>query len=467
MQRLTYEVVVVGAGPAGLSAAIEARHAGARTLLLDEHTEAGGQYFRPRHRATTQRLGEFRPHGREMVRRAQEIGVDIATSTSVWGQFAGKTLELITWPSSRRWRVHSEAIVIATGAHERYIPFRGWTLPGVVSTGFALHLATIDGQAVGKQVVVAGSGPFLPLVAAELRRAGVNVLEVVEMVPLAGLLRLLRPLMLLPSRGFEALQYLASLLMNGIPYRTSTVIAAAEGNDRISRVHLVTLNRNGSPIAGSERSLEVDALCVGFGFSPANDLVRLLGCDGHYSHNQDSWVPGRTERLESSISGVYVVGEAGGIGGAHQAMVEGSIAGLSAAVSAGHVSHPHRRKLASLIKKRGRLGRFSEALNSTFHLPDNIFDLISDDVVVCRCEGVTAGQIRDGAKMGSSDLNASKRITRAAMGLCQGTMCTFPVTRLVASSGKASPSELLPLTARNPLRPMPIESFLDGPASAS
>ena len=148
-------------------------------------------------------------------------------------------------------------------------------------------------------------------------------------------------------------------------------------------------------------------------------------------------------------------------------MVEGSIAGLSAAVSAGHVSHPDRRKLASLIKKRGRLGRFSEALNSTFHLPDNIFDLISDDVLVCRCEGVTAGQIRDGAKMGSSDLNASKRLTRAAMGLCQGTMCTFPVTRLMANSSKASPSELLPLTARNPLRPMPIESFLDGPASAS
>ena len=460
-------MVVVGAGPAGLSAAIESRRAGARTLLLDEHDDAGGQYFRPRHSATTQRLGEFRPRGQELVRRARELGVDIVTSTSVWGQFDDKTLEAITWPTMERWRIHAKKIVIATGAHERYVPFQGWTLPGVVSTGFALHLATIDGQAVGKQVVVAGTGAFLPFVASELSRAGVKVLEVVEMAPLARLLLLSLPLLRLPSRGFEALRYLATLLMNRIPYQTSTVIAAAEGDDRIRRVHLTKVDGDGAPIAESERTLEIDALCVGFGFSPANDLARLFGCKGHYSDNQDGWIPERTERLESSIPGVYVVGEAAGIGGAHQAMVEGSIAGLSAAESANQVSRPHDNRLTSLIKKRHRLRRFSDALNSAFQLPDRVFDHVADDVVVCRCEGVTAGRIRNGVKVGTSDLNASKRFTRAAMGLCQGTMCTFPVTRLVARSGHASASELLSLTARNPLRPMPIESFLNGTTNTS
>ncbi|WP_250030830.1 NAD(P)/FAD-dependent oxidoreductase [Paractinoplanes maris] len=434
MSAETPDVLVVGAGPAGLAAADAARRAGARVVLLDAAGDAGGQYWR--------HLPASRPAAAERVlhhgwdRFAALRGQEVLTDAQVWlaerHDDRPPTLHVLVGPADGSDRVRRTfaptTLVLATGAYERTLPFPGWDLPGVFTAGAAQALAKAERIAVGRRVVVAGAGPFLLPVAASLVRTGAQVLGVLEANGWRRLARAwsARPAELLSTRhkAGELAGYVRDLARHRIPYRTGTAVVAAHGTDRVTSVTVARLDADWAPVMGSERRVPADAVCVSHGFVPRTELAVSAGC----RLTRDGGV--RTdENGLTSVPGVYAAGEITGIGGADLALAEGVVAGLAAAAAAdpagGGISAGQRRD-------RTVNQRFAARLEAAHGIRPGWVGWLADDTVICRCEEVTAGDLRAGAAAtGSRGLRSLKLSTRAGLGVCQGRVCGRTVEDLL------------------------------------
>jgi D-hydroxyproline dehydrogenase subunit alpha len=399
------EVVVVGAGPAGIAAAVHAAEAGARTLLLDEQARPGGQIWR----------GEAPPAAREWLNRLSHSGATVLAGATVVD--APERAQLLVARDGAPIRVAFERLVLATGARELFLPFPGWTLPGVVGVGGAQALLKAGARFEGLRVVVAGSGPLLLAAAAVLAGAGARIVGIAEQAPLSRLASFGASLWRHPRRITEGLGYATTLF--GVPYRTGTWVREAQGDARVERVVL-----SGTGAGGP---WDCDVLACGFGLVPNLELPRLLGCET----NVESVVVDRSQR--TSRDGVFAAGELCGIAGRDHALVTGTIAGLAAVGRAIEPTLGAQRE--SEIGFAGRLSR-------SFALRDELRSLARPDTIVCRCEDVPFGRL---AAAGSA--REAKLHTRAGMGACQGRVCG---TALGFLRGFA------PDSVRSPLAPVPV-----------
>ncbi|WP_367127627.1 FAD-dependent oxidoreductase [Saccharothrix sp. HUAS TT1] len=432
------DVLVVGGGPAGMTAALAARRHGAeRVVLLEADDDVGGQYWRhpPAGRADPDE-GEWHHHWQRFVslRAAllRDPGCEVVTNAHVWSVDRRDGMPplvhaLVGEPDGqdRAQRTFDPAaLVLATGAHERTLPFPGWDLPGVFTAGAAQALAKGERVAVGRRVLVAGSGPFLLPVVAGLIRVGAQVVGVVEA---SGPARLAKGWGAKPWRlagvgvGGKAVElagYLRVLAAHRVPCRTGAAVVAAHGVDRVQAVTVARLNPDWSPVAGSGRRIEVDAVCVGHGFVPRAELAIAAGCalDGHGAVEVD-------DRQRTSVPGVLTAGELTGIGGVDLALAEGLVAG---AVAAGGEPAP------AALRRRAVFREFATRLAAAHATGPGWRSWLDDTTVVCRCEDVTAGALRRAAgSTRSRGLRSLKLTTRAGLGLCQGRTCGRTVEDLL------------------------------------
>ncbi|MFJ4322581.1 FAD-dependent oxidoreductase [Streptomyces tricolor] len=449
-------LTVIGAGPAGLAGALAAAARGVRVTLVDAAEQAGGQFYRQPAAA----LGTRRPQAlhhqwrtwerlRDGLARHRAAGrITHLTDHHVWcvrreSASGPISVHALLGPAQEEGvTVRADAILLATGGYERVLPFPGWTLPGVVTAGGAQ--AMLKGGLVlpGRTVVVAGTGPLLLPVATGLAAAGARVAALVESAGPAALLRRAPALAAQPGKLAEGAGYAARLLRHGVRALTRHTVVAAHGTDRLEAVTVAALDRDGRLRPGSARRIPCDTLAVGHGMLPHTDLAETLGCT----------LSGTAVRVDAEqrtdVPGVWAAGEATGVGGAALALAEGHIAGCSAAARL-HGTAPDPRRWAAAARSRTRLRDFAAALEAVYAPPAGWADRVPDDTVVCRCEEVTAGRVRESTGLlGAPDLRTVKLLSRAGMGWCQGRVCAPAVAGLAGC----------PLTAgRRPFaRPVPL-----------
>ncbi|MFE7129687.1 FAD-dependent oxidoreductase [Streptomyces sp. NPDC057638] len=436
-------LAVVGAGPAGVAAAVAAADGGVPVvLLLDSGPRPGGQIHRrpapalattgprPRHHPTWTRLLQRLWAHRRRGRIRWLPGLHLWSVEHGEGGFTLHALDGDDRPTT----LTAPALLLATGAAERVLPFPGWTLPGVVTAGGAQAMLKGGLALPGRRIVVAGTGPLLLPVATALASAGAAVAALVESADPRTYVRHAPVLVRHPAKLAEAAGYGLRLARHRVPVLTRHSVRAAEGDGRIASVTLAPVG------GGAVRRVECDALAVGHGLLPRTEVAAALGC---------RTTPGGVvadARQRTDVPGVWAAGEICGIGGASLARAEGEIAGRDAA--AWLAGAPSRRR-ARALWSRARLRRFASVLDQV-HPPDSApCRSLPDDTVVCRCEEVTAGRIRRAVdELGATDARTVKLLTRAGMGWCQGRICG-PGVAAVAGTG--------PETVRRPFdRPVPL-----------
>jgi NADPH-dependent 2,4-dienoyl-CoA reductase/sulfur reductase-like enzyme len=437
-------VVVVGAGPAGMGAALAAADAGAEVLLVDAAPAIGGQFHRQLPEDFQAQRPERVQHGwsafaalRDRIRRHERI--THLAETSVWAvePVGGSVhrLRLQTGPADAPGRrmstVDTPALVLATGAYDRVLPFPGWDLPGVYAAGAAQALAKGQRISVGKRVLLAGTGPFLLPVAEALLGVGAKVIGLLEANQLATVVKGWRvdPLVASSKLG-EAVGYGASLARHRIPLRHGRTVTAAHGTDRVEAVTVARLDHDWRPIPGSERRIEADAVCLGFGFTAQLELAVSARCDlGIGPDGGPAAVVDEYQR--TSIPGVFAAGELTGIGGADLAAAEGRIAGAAAAATAAG-----RPVVAATRDSRAvaRGKRFARALAAAYPVRAGWQTWSTGSTVVCRCEEVSRAELRDAVvERDVLSTRSLKLSSRAGLGLCQGRICSRTTAELAAA----------------------------------
>jgi len=456
-------LAVIGAGPAGLAAAIAAAAHGVHVTLIDSAARAGGQFYRQ----PATELNAGRPQAlhhqwrtwerlRDALARHVEAGrVTHVTDHHVWlverrleRQAGGAdrnafTAHALLGPEQQNpVEVRADAVLLATGGYEKVLPFPGWTVPGVLTAGGAQAMLKGTLAVAGRTAVVAGTGPLLLPVATGLAAAGVEVAALVESADPKAFVQRSRALAAQPGKVAEGARYAAQLLRHRVKLLTRHTVVQAHGDDRLEAVTVAALDTDGRVRPGTARRIACDTLAVGHGMLPHTDLAETLGCrlDGLDVHVDDE--------QRTDVPGVWAAGETTGIGGAALSLAEGHIAGRSAAARL-NGTEPDPRTWASAAKSRTRLREFFAALDTVYAPPDRWTDLVTDDTVVCRCEEVTGGAIREAVDgLGAGDVRTVKLLTRAGMGWCQGRMCGPAVAGLAGC-------ELTP--SRRPFaRPVPL-----------
>lgn len=452
-----YELVVVGAGPGGLAAAVHASEAGMQVAVFDEGLQAGGQYYcRPQ---VPTGGGQAPTDLSPVIDRFLKARLEYHPGSVVWGVYGDRLLAISDGGKSDL--VKADQIVVATGAYERPICFPGWTLPGVMAAGGAGRLAKSQKIPPAGRVVLAGSGPFLLPVAVELLNAGARVLGVYEAASKCDWLRLLSVGWRYVDNVTEAIGYFRALLAARTPLGYGWVVTAARGDGRVEEVVLAKTDADWRPRPGTEQTLPADALCVGYGFLPDSELTRLLGCEHNVDALTDGLVCTHDEWMQTTVPGVYVAGETAGVGGARVAELEGEIAGTAAALQVGHLTTAQAEgRLRGARRRLEHRRRFAAAMNRIFAPRPGLYQLATDNTVVCRCEDITLAELHKAVPPWPASGNLVKAWSRAGMGMCQGRICGSLVPHLISLHGASLDGVF---TVRAPIRPIPISSLLQMP----
>ena len=445
----SYDVAIVGAGPAGLAAAAITAGADLSTLLLDENSAPGGQIYRA---VTTTPLkersilGEDYWAGAALVADTKASGAEIVQGATVWSLDATRELAA-SWAGTSRF-IKARRVILATGALERPFPIPGWTMPGVMTAGALQTLLKGSGLVPDGRLVLAGTGPLLWLLAAQLLRAGGRIEALLDTTPWANQLRALPH-----APAFAVSRYLAM----GVALRREVArhVEVVRGVTRLRAEGHGALATIAFEAGSGERRLAADVLALHQGVVPNANLAMAAGVPHRWHPAQLCWVPELDASGNSRIDGIAIAGDGAGIGGALAAQAQGRLAGLAAvaAVAAERLARLPDRQLLEQALARAVRGR---AFLDRLFAPPHWSRLPEGDTIVCRCEEVTAAQLLEAVGMGAMGPNQAKAFLRCGMGPCQGRLCGLTVTELIGKARGVAPAEVGCFRLRPPVKPIAL-----------
>lgn len=442
--------VIVGAGPAGVRAAQALAAQGLRPVILDEGLRPGGQIYRqppPGFSRPKSALYGFEHRKADAVHRAMDSllpQVEYRPGCLVWN-IEGKTLDVLRDGVSTS--IPYTHLILATGATDRVLPFPGWLTPGVYTLGGSQVALKHQGCAIGSRVTFMGTGPLLYLVAYQYAKAGARVAAVLDTSRFGDRLAALPGMLRAPALLAKGLYYMAWLRAHGVPLRSGVRPVAVQGETRVTGLSYSQ--------GGQVRTVDCDAVAYGLGLRSETQLASLAGCEFEFNTRDRNWAPRRDAAGRSSVAGVYVAGDGAAIGGADAAELAGERAALALLEDTGHAHDARRaRELEAGLAANGRV---RAALERAFPFPEDWAAGIADDTVICRCEEVSAGTVRQAVReTAAQEMNRLKALTRVGMGRCQGRMCGVAAAEVLAHAVGCSPADVGRLRNQPPVKPIPV-----------
>ena len=456
------DLVVLGAGPAGVAAANVASKEGAEVVIIDENSSAGGQIYRaPPNEFQPQnsfKSDEFR-EGEKQRNILKNSNVKALFKHRVWSVSSDLVVSTVGPNGLSSW--HARSLIIANGALERIIPFPGWTTPGVI--GLAASTILLKSQYVlpGQSTVVAGCGPLLIAVANGIIKSGGKVSAIIDLNSKSDWIKAFPRLLSRPDQLFKGMSWFANIMKAGIKLYGGHAVTNTKQVDNVLRISIAPINSAGSILdSKNQKIVEGDCLAIGHGLFPSTEITRLLKAKHIYDPLKGGWVPLIDDDFRSSIPGVYIAGDATGISGAFSAVQKGRIAGMAAVRDLNVMSsQKYKAKIKSeliILKKNENFGKAAVRL---MKFRPELIQTITSETIVCRCEDVFRSEIDEAIESGARDLNQLKAWTRCGMGPCQGRTCSEAIEAILAS--KVGSRELAgQWTGRTPLRPVPIEQII-------
>ena len=449
----TMQPVIVGAGPAGVRAAQTLVRHGLRPVVLDESARWGGQIYRqpPAHfQRSKKALYGFDAGRAESVHAAMAAllpHIDYQPDTLVWNAEGGK-LDVLRHGQTAT--VDYTQLILATGATDRVLPVPGWTLPGVFSLGGAQVALKFQGCAIGRQVVLMGTGPLLYLIAYQYAKAGAGVAAVLDTALLLDQVVALPALLQQPAVLAKGLYYVAWLRTHGVRMHGGVQPLRVRGDGRVSGVDWRD--------AQGEHTLACDAVGMGYGLRSETQLADILGCRFYFDDLQRAWLPERDAAGRTTVAGLYLAGDGAGILGADAAELAGERAALTMLADTGKSPESvDSDRVLVLDATLARAQRFRSGLERAFPFPVTWAAQVPDEVVICRCEEITAGELRRTARAtGTIEINRLKALCRVGMGRCQGRMCGVAAAEVLAQCTGRTVEQVGRLRGQAPVKPIPF-----------
>ncbi|MBN1273175.1 MAG: FAD-dependent oxidoreductase [Candidatus Aminicenantes bacterium] len=460
-----YNVIIIGSGFSGITAAEMLADHNLNILLLDENIHFGGQLLRK----IPEELGEYPSYKPEKIKRVGFDFIDkvknekitLMNKTILLGVYENNEI-LVEYNREKTFTLKYDMLLFATGSREKFLPFKGWTLPGVYSTGMLQVLIKSSGILPVRRMLMAGSGLFLFAAAYEYLKNGGELLGLMEQSPFLNKIKFFPQLFHQFSKFAEGGRYLSKIYFSGVPVKYRRHIIEARGEKSLEEVVVGKLDSDGELIAGSEKTYQTEALAVGYGFVPNIEAPQLAGCELEYSGEKGGWIVRVNDSLETSVDGILAAGEITGIGGAQKSLNEGKIAAYTILEKLGIGD---REKGASPLKKLKRERKhhmnFVKCFNSLYRIKPKTIIGIPDDTVICRCENVDMKTIKNAVQtgMGCFDPNSLKIATRCSMGQCQGRICSPVIYDILQILCQKSAEEIGMYSVRPPLKPVSIKAL--------
>jgi thioredoxin reductase len=458
MAANTVDVAVIGAGPAGLAAATQAARAGLSVVLLDEQEAVGGQIYRAIERSDAQRrtiLGADYSAGAALASEFARSGALYVPNASVWQVTRERTVHYLK--DGKVSSFEARRVVLATGALERPFPIPGWTLPGVMTAGAAQILLKSAGEVPAEPPILVGCGPLLYLLGWQYVRAGVPIRALVDTTRHEDRWRAKRH-MLSALRAWpylsKGLQLMRTLREAGVPmHEAADDLRVESGIDEDGSERARALNFS---VRGVSHRIEANVILLHQGVVPNTQFTLSLRASHKWDEAQLCFAPVTDQWGELDVPGIFVAGDGGGIGGAQAAETQGEVTALAIAAQLGAIDTAARnRSAAPLLRRLAEVMRIRPLLDSLYR-PRDENRVPKDEVMVCRCEEVTAGELRSFVKLGCLGPNQAKSFGRCGMGPCQGRLCGLTVTEVIADARSVSPETVGYYRIRPPIKPLTL-----------
>ena len=451
-----YDVIVIGAGPSGVKAALKCSKKDLKVLIVDSNENSGGQIYRAPPRSYIKKDEKSLKENLIQIKFSENIkknNIDTAYNHTVWQVSPGFKVDAFNENGAVQWSTKS--LIVATGTYEKIIPFEGWTTPGVIGLAACTIMLKSHQTIPANKIILAGNGPLLILVAYYILKFGGKVDAIIDTSSKIKWIKSMSSLVLNPKNLIQGISWILKILFSRVPiYSNSLVTKTIKTNNGIS-VEIQNIKNK------KIKNIDTDVLAVGHGLIPSTDITRLLKLDHLYNELKGGWIARLDKYFRSSMKGLYITGDGSGISGAIAAEDKGELAAYAVLKDLNIIKEKEFKiKTHKILKRLNRYEIFAKGIAKLNFTPKNLIKNINKNTILCRCEDITKKEIINAVNNGAKNLNQIKSWTRFGMGPCQGRTCQYSVARVVSEHLKCNIEDLGYLTGRTPLRPFPLDKAI-------